>query len=219
MLSLLSRFELTSLFGLDIEQKNTTFFSKRLVSRGLMDTTKLQYFFDCCVGNWTIERTYHYLTTNEVERSHTEFQVELLTRALKAKVLEDNQYQFSSEIGSLPGFALRFQTRSETGEEVSQELRALFVPKQEDSPILEGDYLRDRAYEEARPIVSHFRFDPRNQELLMTTYYTRVVSVDSITLINPNLRIRKILNYQRPPEGKPLERLVLVGFGVEQKVI
>ena len=51
----------------------------------------------------------------------------------------------------------------------------------------------------------------------MTTHYTRVVSVDSITLINPNLRIRKILNYQRPPEGQPLENVVLVGFGVEQK--
>jgi len=79
--------------------------------------------------------------------------------------------------------------------------------------------LRDRAYEEAKPTVAHFRFDSSNLELLMTTYYSRVVSVDSITLINPNLRIRKILNYQRPPEGQPLEKLVLVGFGVEQKII
>ena len=52
----------------------------------------------------------------------------------------------------------------------------------------------------------------------MTTNYTRVVSVDSITLINPDTRIRRILNYLRPPAGQPLEKLGLVGFGVEQKV-
>ncbi|MFM6895867.1 MAG: phycobiliprotein lyase, partial [Microcystis panniformis] len=54
--------------------------------------------------------------------------------------------------------------------------------------------------------------------LLMTTNYTRSVSVDSITLINPDLRIRKIINYQRPQEGEPLEKVLLVGFGVECKV-
>ncbi|MDJ0538072.1 MAG: phycobiliprotein lyase, partial [Microcystis sp. M53603_WE2] len=83
---------------------------------------------------------------------------------------------------------------------------------------LEGDYLRDRAYEEARPIISAFRFDSTTRELLMTTNYTRSVSVDSITLINPDLRIRKIVNYQRPQEGEPLEKVLLVGFGVECKV-
>ncbi|MFM7277025.1 MAG: phycobiliprotein lyase, partial [Microcystis aeruginosa] len=46
----------------------------------------------------------------------------------------------------------------------------------------------------------------------------RSVSVDSITLINPDLRIRKIINYQRPQEGEPLEKVLLVGFGVECKV-
>lgn len=184
-----------------------------------MDTSKLQDFFDCCVGNWQIERTYHYLMQNEVERSRTEFQVQLLTPALKVRVLADNQYTPPANAEQLPGFQLAFHTVSETGEEVSQELRALFVPKQGIGEILEGDYLRDRAYEEARPIVSHFCFDSSSQELLMTTHYTRVVSVDSITLVNPNLRIRKILNYQRPPEGEPLTQVVLAGFGVEQKVL
>jgi hypothetical protein len=83
--------------------------------------------------------------------------------------------------------------------------------------MLSGNYLRDRAYEEAKPIVANFRFHTENRELLMTTHYSRVVSVDSITLINPKLRIRKILNYRRPEEGQPLSELVLVGFGVEQK--
>jgi hypothetical protein len=32
------------------------------------------------------------------------------------------------------------------------------------------------------------------------------------------MRIRRILNYRRPAEGEALDTLVLVGFGVEQKV-
>jgi hypothetical protein len=52
----------------------------------------------------------------------------------------------------------------------------------------------------------------------MTTNYTEVVSVDSITLINPTFRIRKIINYHRPEEGMPLQNPRLVGFGVELKV-
>jgi hypothetical protein len=183
-----------------------------------MDTSRFAEFFDCCVGSWATERTYHYLTHNEVERSRTEFTIAPLTSDLKAKVMSDNQYSLLPNLESLPGFSLGFYTISEKGEEVSQKLNLLFVPKQENNAFLEGDYLRDRAYEEAKPIISHFRFDSQTRELLMTTHYTRVVSVDSITLVNPSLRIRKIINYQRPPEGQPLEQVALVGFGVEQKV-
>lgn len=175
-------------------------------------------FFECCVGQWVTERTYHYLSHQEVERSHTEFAVAPITQSLKEKVLADNQYGEVENLEILPGFRLGFHTVSETGEEVSQELRMLFVPKLEGKDCLEGDYLRDRAYEEAKPIISHFRFGLKNRELLMTTRYTKVVSVDSITLVNPTLRIRRILNYQRPPvDHSPLETLLLAGFGVEQK--
>lgn len=175
-------------------------------------------FFHCCVGNWQTERTYHYLTYQEVERSHTQFSVKPLTTEIKTKVINDNQYPQPANLENLPGFNLEFATISEKGEQVSQNLNLMFVPQQENGNLLEGDYLRDRAYEEAKPIISHFSFNELTKELLMTTKYTRVVSVDSITLVNPNLRIRKILNYLRPPEGKPLETIVLVGFGVEQKV-
>ncbi|MGK7901319.1 MAG: phycobiliprotein lyase [Hormoscilla sp.] len=181
--------------------------------------SKFQYFFDCCVGKWQTERTYHYLSDREVERSRTEFHIEALPTAGKVQVLEQNQQESNQNIENLCGYHLAFDTVSEKGDRVSQSLNTLFVPTLETEHIVEGDYLRDRAYEEAKPIVAHFRFDSSNLELLMTTYYTRVVSVDSITLINPNLRIRKILNYQRPPEDQPLENLVLVGFGVEQKAI
>lgn len=184
-----------------------------------MNTSVFEQFFTNCVGNWQSDRTYHYLTHNEVERSQTTFQVEPLTSEQKAKVLSDNAYDKLDNLGRLPGFNLGFYTISEKGEEVRQNLNLMFVPKSEASSILEGDYLRDRAYEEARPIVSHFSFDSNTRELLMTTNYTRVVSVDSITLTNPTLRIRKILNYEKPSTGQPLQNVLLAGFGVEQKVL
>jgi hypothetical protein len=184
-----------------------------------MNTSVFEQFFAHCVGNWQSERTYHYLGHQEIERSRTEFEIKPLTIDQKEKVLADNEYQKIDDLASLPGFNLGFYTISDQGEEVSQNLNLMFVPKTENGLWLEGDYLRDRAYEEARPIISYFQFNSQTKELLMTTNYTRVVSVDSITLTNPDLRIRKILNYQRPPEGKPLEKVLLVGFGVEQKVI
>ena len=184
-----------------------------------MNTTVFKQFFTDCVGNWQSDRTYHYLTHKEIERSQTTFEVEPLSSDRKAKVLADNAYDKLDNLESLPGFNLGFYTISETGEEKRQNLNLMFVPKSENSTILEGDYLRDRAYEEARPIISHFSFDSTTRELLMTTNYTRVVSVDSITLTNPTLRIRKILNYEKPAPGQALQNVLLVGFGVEKKVI
>jgi hypothetical protein len=183
-----------------------------------MDLADITYFFDCCIGQWSIERTYHYMAQQEIERSHTDFRVDAITPDLRRKVLTDNGYGKVDDIDSLPGFQLAFHTVSDKGEEVTQELRALFVPQQQVGTVLRGDYLRDRAYEEDRPIISSFTYDQSNHELLMTTPYTKVVSVDSILLVNPTTRIRRILNYKRPAEGEPLDSLVLVGFGVEQKV-
>ncbi len=184
-------------------------------------------FFHCCVGQWRSERTYHYLIHQEIERSQTTFQVEAIASDIKTKVLNDNQFAVPDHLEVLPGFQLVFHTVSEKGEVVDQALNMLFVPSHEsslsttvtDQPVseIQGSYLRDRAYEESRPIVSDFRFNPITRELLMTTHYTHVVSVDSITLVNPKLRIRKILNYQRPTDGQPLSNVMLVGFGVEQK--
>jgi hypothetical protein len=184
-----------------------------------MSIPQFQIFFDRCVGSWVTERTYHYLRQQEVERSHTEFIIHPVSSAVKAQVLADNQMSTDEDLGNLPGYQLAFQTVSETGERVSQQLNLLFVPRNIEDSIIEGDYLRDRAYEEDKPMVSHFRYHIPTQELLMTTNYTRVVSVDSIQMVNPQLRIRKILNYQRPPENQPLEQVVLAGFGVEQKQV
>lgn len=177
-------------------------------------------FFDHCIGNWDSERTYHYLSKSAVERSHTAFGVAPLTREQKTKVLTDNSYTGARDLADCPGFHLVFHTVSEKGEVVDQALNLAFVPRpveNSDQHILEGDYLRDRAYEEDRPIVSHFRFDSCSRELLMTTPYTHIISVDSITLVNPHTRVRRILNYLKPPEGAPMDQPLLVGFGVEQK--
>jgi hypothetical protein len=178
---------------------------------------QFQAFFDSCVGNWVTERTYHYLTQQDVERSHTEFEIQPIQVDGKQQVLTDNQYPMPADLESLPGYHLEFATVSDQGDRVNQTLNMLFVPQQHAEGLILGDYLRDRAYEESRPIVSQFQFNPVHRELLMTTTYTQVVSVDSITLINPRLRIRKILNYRRPAADQPLQEVVLVGFGVEQK--
>lgn len=182
-----------------------------------MNLESFQQFFTACVGSWVTERTYHYLSHQEVERSRTEFVIESVPLDRKAQVLTDNQYPVPTNLETLPGYHLEFETVSEKGDRVNQALNMLFVPQQQEGALLMGDYLRDRAYEESRPIVSQFQFNPDNRELLMTTTYTRVVSVDSITLVTPRLRIRKILNYRRPAEGEPLQEVLLVGFGVEQK--
>ncbi|WP_034934922.1 phycobiliprotein lyase [Gloeocapsa sp. PCC 73106] len=183
-----------------------------------MTSQEFANFFSCCVGNWVTERTYHYLTNSMVERSRTEFQIKPLSDPAKIQVLTDNMYSFSEATRDLQGFNLEFYTISETGVEVTQNLNILFIINQEHDKILMGDYLRDRAYEEAKPIVSQFSFDLNTKELLMKTNYTQIVSVDSITLINPNLRLRKIVNYQRPKAEEALDKVFLVGFGVEEKV-
>jgi hypothetical protein len=52
---------------------------------------------------------------------------------------------------------------------------------------------------------------------LANTLFSLPWQAESITLINPTLRIRKILNYRLPAAGKPLQEVLLAGFGVEQK--
>ena len=182
-----------------------------------MDLTKFQQFFDTCVGNWVSERTYHYLTHQEVERSHTEFQIRGLDETLKRKVLSDNEFPEPTDLEQLPGYHLDFQTVSETGDKKAYGLNFLFVPEGDENGLPIGSYLRDRAYEESKPMVAKFNFNPSTNELSLTTTYTRVVSVDSITLVNPKLRVRKILNYHRPADGEPLTQIALAGFGIEQK--
>jgi CpeS-like protein len=174
----------------------------------------LQDFFALCIGDWSIERTYHYLPEGRTERSHTNYHIEALSAAGRTKVLTDNAQPETTTADG--GFFLAFDTTSETGQKVAMALNILFIPQQEHGIITEGLYLRDRAYEEDRPITSHFRYDPDPQELVMTTPYRQTISVDTITFLNPNLRLRRIINFQNNAgqRGEPF----LVGFGIEQRV-
>ena len=138
----------------------------------------------------------------------------------------------------LPGFAIAFNTRSETGETLSMSLQALFVPDAcvtpdtviQEIPLptaaavdvtaetIRGFYLRDEGYSEAGAIAGRFTYQPTRQTLEMTTYYKRSVAVDQMRIVTPDLRLRTIITYQRPANiEEPPSTIDLVGFGVERK--
>lgn len=182
-------------------------------------------FFRVCAGQWNSDRTYHYLNPDSVERSNTQFGVAPLNEQQKEQVLADNHYTKDPiSLDSCPGLHFNYHTISETGEIVEQTMNLVFVPEANTDPqvettaILEGDYLRDQAYEEQRPMIAHFRFDSHTRELLLTTRYSQIVSIDSITLLTPQIRLRRICNYPRPLEGQSLSEPELVGLGIERKV-
>lgn len=83
-----------------------------------MSTDIFQQFFVYCVGSWETERTYHYLTHQEVERSRTEFTIKPLTDESKTKVLADNKYPAIADLANIPGFNLGFYTISEKGKKL-----------------------------------------------------------------------------------------------------
>lgn len=139
-----------------------------------------------------------------------------------------------------PGFAISFDTESERGEKVSMSLKALFVPDAlvlhaderyqglvlpaaaqvstaPESEVIQGFYLRDEGYSEAGAIAGRFTYQPIRQTLEMTTFYNRSVAVDQMRFIAPDVRMRTIVTYQRPPAGETPTVIDLIGFGVERK--
>jgi len=205
-----------------------------------------QDFFVACAGFWRTERTYHSVSAGEIERSYTEFRADTLAEAEKQRILTSSNGTFSGfklDVAALvqenacPGFAIAFDTRSETGEEVSMQLNALFVPDRyvdaaaadfkllsqpaaaevPDADAIAGFYLRDEGYSESGAIAGRFTYQPIRQTLEMTTYYRRSVAVDQMRLIAPDLRLRTIVTYARPAAGERPSVIMLVGFGVEKK--
>ena len=100
-----------------------------------------QDFFIACAGFWKTERTYHFVSENEVERSYTEFRADTLDQRTKEQILSKSNSDSDAFSGikididramysptASPGFSVSFDTRSEKGEEVSMSLKALFVP-------------------------------------------------------------------------------------------
>jgi hypothetical protein len=84
--------------------------------------------------------------------------------------------------------------------------------------VIRGIYLRDEGYSESGAITSRFTYLPSRQTLEMTTYYSRTVAVDQMRFIAPDLRIRTIVTYQRPPAGELPTLINLIGFGMEKKI-
>jgi len=210
-------------------------------------------FFVACAGIWTTERTYHFVNESRIERSYTEFQVTSLNQAEKQQILKLSQSsrsqfpqveidatQLQQDAMTVPGFAIAFNTRSETGETVSMSLKALFVPdtfiasahppvtlpalpvaaevaSEPDGEVIRGFYLRNEGYSEAGAIAGRFTYQPTRQTLEMTTFYNRSVAVDQMRLVAPDLRLRTIVTYQRPQPGEVPTVIDLIGFGVEHR--
>jgi len=205
-----------------------------------------QDFFTACSGVWKTERIYHYPLQNEVERSFTEFRVSPLDRTVKQRILSPFSHDRATELSiaatalttdtTSPGFAIAFDTKSETGEEVSMQLNALFVPNSyithqslslpqlppaaqivPSEEVIQGIYLRDEGYSESGAIAGQFTYQPTRQTLEMTTYYRRSVAVDQMRFVASNMRMRTIVTYQRPETGEPPTVITLIGFGVEYR--
>jgi hypothetical protein len=209
-----------------------------------------QDFFTACAGLWSTERTYHSVLEDTIERSYTEFRAETLNSSEKHRILSGTSATDSTFSGikidtdrgvedphACPGFAISFDTRSETGEEVSMSLTALFVPDAYvitqagfdpipfppaaqislNDEVTQGYYLRDKGYSESGAIAGRFTYQPTRQTLEMTTYYNRSVAVDQMRFVKPDLRIRTIVTYQRPQDGSSPTVIDLIGFGVEHK--
>lgn len=197
-------------------------------------------FFNECSGLWKTERIYHSLLEGQIERSYTEFRVNPLNQLQKQEILAQSDIS-NAEVAKLipqqtiPGFAIAFDTQSETGETVSMSLQALFVPNTSlslktptpplplsaevalEPDLIQGVYLRDRGYSEAGAIAGSFSYQPIRQTLEMTTYYQRSVAVDQMRLVAPDVRMRTIVTYQRPPLGEIPTTIDLIGFGVERR--
>lgn len=203
-----------------------------------------QDFFTVCAGFWKTERIYHYTQTGEIERSYTEFRVSAIAQTDKQAIVDEFSRGSGAKGGTVnggacPGFAISFDTRSETGEEVSMTLKALFIPDSEgevlgfpepvvalpatsevamDGEVIQGFYLRDEGYSESGAIAGRFTYQPTRQTLEMTTFYSRSVAVDQMRIITPTERLRTIVTYRRPDDPNTTPTVTtLVGFGLEHR--
>lgn len=178
-------------------------------------------FFSLMPGSWNSERTYHYITPGQQqtrEESQTTFDVERITPEQIEAVLASNK-SFGGSSSEAEGFRVSFLTRMASQDElVRSGTNLAFIPESGSATTVEGSYYRDLGYEDSGPVKSRFVFNAEQKQLQMTTFYTKVVSVDEIRLINDGLRLRRIINYRRPKnDSDPLVDPMLVGYGVECK--
>lgn len=199
-----------------------------------------QDFFQACDGTWSTERTYHYTEQGEIERSHTDFTATRLEGGTKSNLLMAVMPEGVSEeaVAESPGFAIRFDTVSESGATVGMSLQALFVPERFSSErfsseqdifppiaaqvalqeeLVRGFYLRSEGYSERGAIAGRFTYLPTRQTLEMTTVYSRSVAVDQMRFVDLDTRLRTIVTYRRPEGNQMPTEISLVGFGLERR--
>lgn len=198
-----------------------------------------QDFFRACDGTWSTDRTYHYYDQGEIERSHTDFTATTLDRTVKSKLLTAVMPSGVTDdaVTDSPGFAIQFDTVSESGAAVSMSLQALFVPERfvtsddtiqnipapmaaqvsDQDELVRGFYLRNEGYSEKGAIAGRFTYLPTRQTLEMTTVYSRSVAVDQMRFIDHNTRLRTIVTYRRPEDNTVPTEISLVGFGLERR--
>ena len=198
-----------------------------------------QDFFQACDGTWSTDRTYHYYDQGEIERSHTDFTAKTLDHAIKSKLLAAVMPSgvTPDAVTDSPGFAIQFDTVSESGATVGMSLQALFVPEHfvtsddtlqtiptpmaaqvsDPSELVRGFYLRNQGYSEKGAIAGRFTYLPTRQTLEMTTVYSQSVAVDQMRFIDHNTRLRTIVTYRRPQENIVPTEISLVGLGLERR--
>lgn len=198
-----------------------------------------QDFFQACDGTWSTDRTYHYYNQGEIERSHTDFTATTLDHPVKSKLLTAVMPSGVTDdaVADSPGFAIQFDTVSESGAAVSMSLQALFVPEHfvtsddtiqnipapmaaqvsDQDELVRGFYLRNEGYSEKGAISGRFTYLPTRQTLEMTTVYSRSVAVDQMRFIDHNTRLRTIVTYRRPEDNTVPTEISLVGFGLERR--
>ncbi len=196
-----------------------------------------QDFFQACDGTWSTERTYHYYEDGEIERSHTDFTATTLGEETKGKLLRSVMPTgvTPDAVKKSPGFAIQFDTVSETGATKGMSLQALFVPEtfvtttevplptpiaaqvalQEE--LVRGYYLRNAGYSESGAIAGTFTYLPTRQTLEMMTVYSQSVAIDQMRFVDFNTRLRTIVTYRRPEGPEMPTEITLVGFGLERR--
>lgn len=170
-------------------------------------------FFQKQPGTWHSERTYHYTDRRPQERetSDTTFDVSVLSDLELSSLLAPFGVKVSPM--AVQAFRVSFLTNMESKEEqVKASVSLAFVVENWSDGMLKGGYYRDQGYEEKGLRAGSFEWS--NDELRMTTEYSKVISVDEIKLIQPDVRLRRIVNYGK---GENEGKAELVGYGVEIK--
>lgn len=201
-------------------------------------STERTYHFMPPNQRQTVERSHTEFTVTPISNAAKAKLLAIANPAAAPLVININQATQDDKLW--PGFAIDFATESETGDHVAMSLQAVFIPdalvlatKQDQAfpapplaaqvasgaagDLVQGFYLRDQGYAETGAIAGRFTYLASRQTLEMTTYYEHSVAVDQMRLLTPNLRLRTIVNYQRPGGNEAPSIIELIGFGTEIK--